>query len=98
LKGSDAVPNTADLPPGFSDLQELADLFAIGDDVERDAATSAASAASPSQRKQLVDSLRPRFAAINDYLNEHDDESAHLLGRLAEAACEVQIELARSRE
>jgi len=81
------------LPAEFADLQELADIFAIADDGERGVAESAASA---TQRKQLVSSLRPRFGAINDYLDEHDDESAHLLGRLAEAACEVQIELERS--
>jgi hypothetical protein len=87
------MPDSTVLPAEFADLQELADIFAIADDEERGVAESAAS---PAKRKQLVSSLRPRFGAINDYLDEHDDESAHLLGRLAEAACEVQIELKRS--
>jgi hypothetical protein len=80
------------LPADFADLQDLADRFAISDDVEREAATDAAT---PAEKAELVARLGPRFEAINAYLDQHDDESAHLLGRLAEAACEVQIELNR---
>jgi hypothetical protein len=29
------------------------------------------------------------LAAVNGYLDNHDDDSAHLLGRLAEAAIEI---------
>jgi hypothetical protein len=76
------------LPVEFSDLQDLADLFAISDDVKRSQNTEAA--ALPEQRR-LVDTVWPRLEAINKYLDAHDDDSAHLLGRLAEAACEVAI-------
>jgi len=81
------------LPTEFSDLQDLADRFAISDDLDRQSATDAAAVA---EKQGLVARLKPRFEAINAYLDEHDDESAHLLGRLAEAACEVQLELNRS--
>jgi len=80
------------LPTEFSDLQDLADRFAISDDLDRQSVTDASAVA---EKQGLVARLQPRFEAINAYLDEHDDESAHLLGRLAEAACEVQIELSR---
>jgi hypothetical protein len=83
---SDAVK----LPIEFSDLQPFADCFAISDDVDRDAATTGAS---NEDRKFFIDSIWPRFDAINAYLDDHNDEPAHLLGRLAEAACEVSIEI-----
>jgi hypothetical protein len=78
------------LPAEFSDLQQLADRFAVSDDVDRDATTTSAS---DEERRLLVDTISPRFDAINAYLDHHDDEPAHLLGRLAEAACEVSIEI-----
>ena len=78
------------LPIEFADLQELANQFAIGDDVERSQRTDAAA---PDELRKLVDSVWPRLPAINEYLDVHDDESAHLLGRLAEAACEVAIQI-----
>jgi hypothetical protein len=78
------------LPAEFSDLQDLADLFAISDDLKRGENTDAASV---TERRRLVDTVWPRFDAINEYLDGHDDDSAHLLGRLAEAACEVAIEI-----
>jgi hypothetical protein len=80
------------LPPEFAELQDLADRFAISDDLDRESATDAATLA---EKQQLVARLNPRFEAINTYLDEHDDESAHLLGRLAEAGCEVQIEISQ---
>jgi hypothetical protein len=78
------------LPLEFSDLQDLANRFAISDDLDRQ---SAIDESTQDEKSDLVARLQPRFVAINAYLDEHDDESAHLLGRLAEAACEVQIEL-----
>jgi hypothetical protein len=78
------------LPVEFSDLQGLADLFAISDDSKRGEGTNAASMV---ERRRLVDTIWPRLGAINRYLDGHDDDSAHLLGRLAEAACEVAIEI-----
>lgn len=81
------------LPPEFEDLQLFADRFAISDDVDR---TRASDAASLEEKRAFVAALTPRFESINNYLDHHDDEQAHFLGRLAEAACEVQIELART--
>ena len=80
------------LPAEFSDLQLFADRFAISDDVDRDAATTSAS---DQDRQLFLDAISPRFEEINTYLDHHDDEPAHLLGRLAEAACEVSLEISR---
>jgi hypothetical protein len=80
----------AKLPAEFSDLQDLADLFAVSDDLRR---AIQAGAASMADQRRLVDTIWPRLGAINRYLGDHDDASAHLLGRLAEAACEVAIEI-----
>jgi hypothetical protein len=84
------MPDREELPPEFSDLQDLADLFAIRDDLRR---ARQADAASMADQRRLVDTIWPRLGAINRYLGGHDDASAHLLGRLAEAACEVAIEI-----
>jgi hypothetical protein len=88
------MPESTKLPAEFSDLQGLVDLFAISDDVRRGESTEAASLP---ERRRLVDTVWPRLEAINKYLDGHDDDSAHLLGRLAEAACEVAIEIGRPR-
>jgi hypothetical protein len=84
------MPEKTKLPVEFSDLQDLADLFAVSDDLKRGEGTDAASIA---ERRRLVDAVWPRLDGINRYLDIHDDDSAHLLGRLAEAACEVAIEV-----
>jgi hypothetical protein len=84
------MPENVKLPPEFSDLQDLADLFAVGDDLKRG---NQANGASMAERRKLVDVVWPRLGSINLYLDIHDDEQAHLLGRLAEAACEVAIEI-----
>jgi hypothetical protein len=78
------------LPDEFSDLQDLADSFAISDDVKR---VEHIESASPAELRRLVDSVWPRMGAINAYLDEHDDEPACLLGCLAEATCEVQMDI-----
>ena len=78
------------LPAEFLDLQDLADLFAISDDLARSRITAIAMSA---DLRRLVDKVWPRLHAINRYLDQHDDASAHLLGRLAESACEVAIEI-----
>ncbi len=82
------------LPDEFQFLQGLADKFAISDDVERGAKMEAATL---EEKQDLVDAVSPHFDAINAYLDDHDDSSAHLLGRLAEATAEARIELARKR-
>jgi NAD-dependent oxidoreductase involved in siderophore biosynthesis len=74
----------------FRELQHLADQFAESDDVQRDGLSTAAS---PDQRRELVDTVWPQLPAIDAYLDHNNDDSAHLLGRLAEAACEVAIEI-----
>jgi hypothetical protein len=84
------MPESTRLPAEFSDLQDLADLFAISDDLKRGESAGATSAI---ERRRLVDTVWPRLDAINKYLDGHDDDSAHLLGRLTEAACEVAIEI-----
>ena len=81
------------LPAEFSDLQDLADLFAISDDLERSRLTATSTFA---DLRRLVDNVWPRLNATNIYLDQHDDASAHLLGRLAESACEVAIEIGQS--
>ncbi len=78
------------LPDEFADLQDLANIFAISDDVERDRVEASVS---QQQKQDLVSRVWPRMDAINTWLDAHDDEKAHLLGRLAEAACEVQLEI-----
>jgi hypothetical protein len=79
-----------ELPAEFSDLQDLADLFAISDDLRRAKQLGGASMA---DQRRLVDAIWLGLGAINKYLNGHEDASSHLLGRLAEAACEVAIEI-----
>jgi hypothetical protein len=78
------------LPNEFSDLQSLADRFAVSDDLKRQQVTDTASA---EDLRQLVDTMWPRFGAINAYLDQHDDEPACVLGCLAEAASEVANEI-----
>jgi hypothetical protein len=78
------------LPVEFSNLQELADSFAISDDLMR---SQRIEKASTEELRQLVDAVWPRLASINDYLDGHNDESACLLGSLAEIACEAQLSI-----
>ena len=63
---------------------------AIRDDLSR---AGQVGATTMMDQRRLVDTIWPRLGAINRYLDGHDDDSAHLLGRLAEAACEVAIEI-----
>jgi len=81
------------LPNQFSDLQDLADIFAIADDIDRDRVESESSA---QQKRDLVSRVWPKLNLINQWLDSHDDEEAHSLGRLAEAACEVALEIGHS--
>jgi hypothetical protein len=37
--------------------------------------------------------VQPHFAAINEYVDEHDDEEAHPLASLAEGAMEAAFEI-----
>jgi hypothetical protein len=80
------------LPHEFGDLQDLADLFAIADDVERERIESNID---DERKRDLVARVWPQMGSINQWLDAHDDDEAHLLGRLAEAACEVKIEMDR---
>jgi hypothetical protein len=80
------------LPVEFSDLQDLADSFAISDDLLRGQRIESATLA---DQRRLVDTVWPRMASINAYLDDHSDEPACLLGRLAETTCEVELEIGR---
>ncbi|MEA2218280.1 MAG: hypothetical protein QOJ35_906 [Solirubrobacteraceae bacterium] len=79
------------LPPEFHDLVALIEARAVSDDVDRDARMRAATT---EELRRLVEAVRPRFAAINAYLDDHDhlEEATHL-GTLAEAAVEAGFEL-----
>lgn len=83
------------LPAGFEDLQELADVFAVPDDEEREHVEEEASS---TLKRRLVDTVGVRLEEINAYLDQNDDEPAWHLGRLAEAACEVALEIGWERE
>lgn len=78
------------LPDAFVDVQELADVFAVADDMER---SRAEEQARPELKRRLVDTVGPRLSAINEHLDQHDDEAAWHLGRLAEATCEIALEV-----
>jgi hypothetical protein len=78
------------LPEQFSDLQEFVPEFGISDDVLRDESERKAR---PELLRRFVDTMSPRLEEINSYLDHHNDEPACLLGTLAEAACEVAIEI-----
>jgi hypothetical protein len=80
------------LPNEFRDLQDLADLFAIADDAARDRVEGEIA---DELKHELVARVWPKLGSINQWLDKHDDEEAHPLGRLAEAACEVKLELGR---
>ncbi len=84
------MANEKELPDEFSDLQEFVIEFAISDDLQR---STSEDKIAQTRKRELVDKVSPHLDAINGYLDEHDDEQAHLLGRLAEAACEVALEV-----
>jgi len=77
------------LPPEFVDLAKYTNL-AIGDDIQRSAATNAMS---EQERRSFIDTIWPRMDAINAYLDKHQDEAACNLGDLAQAAAELAIEM-----
>lgn len=60
----------AQLPTEFHDLIPLIEQWAVGDDADREDLIESASTA---ELQRLTDALRPRFQAINAYLDEHDD-------------------------
>jgi len=52
------------LPNQFSDLQDLADIFAIADDIDRDRVESESSA---QQKRDLVSRVWPKLNLINQW-------------------------------
>jgi hypothetical protein len=80
------------LPSEFDELKPLIRRWAMGADTEREAAQEAAST---EELEGLWRVVQPRFEAINGYLDENDDEEAHLLGNLAEGAMEAAYEIER---
>jgi hypothetical protein len=83
------------LPESFADLQEFADVFAVSDDAAREHVESGASL---ELKRRLVDTVGPRLQQINAYLDQHDDEAAWQLGSLAEATCEVALDIGWKRD
>jgi hypothetical protein len=77
------------LPPEFDDLARFTPL-AIGDDVERSAATDIMS---EQDKRAFIATMWPRTGAINMYLDEHQDEATCNLGDIAQAAAELAMEL-----
>jgi hypothetical protein len=84
------VTTPTQLPSKFENLQHFADRFAISDDEQRSDATDSATTA---EKRALVEAVAPRLEEIDTWLDTHDDEQDHLLGRLAEATCEVALEV-----
>jgi hypothetical protein len=88
-----------DLPSEFKDLAGLVQRWAVSDDSERAALLDEASDAALSE---LVKTVEPRFAAINQYLDSFDDqpmlEAATALGTLAECTVEAEQELSSRRK
>jgi hypothetical protein len=80
------------LPGQFDELKPLIRKWAGSDDVERE---NAVSGASTEDLQSFWAAVQPRFAAINEYLDGHDDDEAHLLGNLAEGAMEAAFEIER---
>jgi hypothetical protein len=88
-----------DLPLEFKDLAGLVQRWAVSDDSERAALLDEASDV---ELSELVKTVGPRFAAINQYLDSFNDrpmpEAATALGTLAECAVEAQQELSSRRK
>jgi hypothetical protein len=80
------------LPEEFDELKPLLRIWAGSDDVDRE---NVVSGASTEELQFLWSAVQPRFAAIDEYLDGHDDEEAHLLGNLAEGATEAAFEIER---
>jgi hypothetical protein len=80
---------TVPLPPEFADLARFAPI-AIGDDLQRSAATDAMS---EQDKRAFIDDVWPKMQAINAHLDEHQDEAACNLGDIAQAAAELAVEL-----
>ena len=80
------------LPERFEVLVPLIRRWAVSDDAQR----SAMQDGTPTEElRALWQAVAPHLEAIDAYLDEHDDEGAHLLGRLAEAAVEASLDLER---
>jgi len=45
-----------------------------------------------------LNSVHPSFPAINEYLDEHDSDEAHVLANVAEGAMEASFEIKRRAE
>jgi hypothetical protein len=81
------------LPGEFDELKPFIRKWAGSDDVERE---NVVSRASTEDLEFLWSAVQPRFTAINEYLDRHDDDDeADLLGNLAEGAMEAAFEIER---
>jgi hypothetical protein len=87
---SDRLVDGQRLPTDIQQLVPLIELWAVGDDVERQGLLEAAS---PEELEQLVRTVGPLLGRINEYLDsfawDEVPEEAALVGRLAEAVAEL---------
>jgi len=81
-----------ELPNKFVDLGKWVQ-FAESDDEERSELLAQVATA---ELTLFVDAVSPRLREIDSYLNDHDDDEAHLLDAMAQAALEAEI-LLKSR-
>jgi hypothetical protein len=80
--------NLRALPRQFHALIPLIEKWGLSDDVER---AEVQRTASTKERRTFLKVVTPYLRKIDDYLDDHDTEAAHALGRLAEAAAEVSL-------
>jgi hypothetical protein len=78
------------LPASLAPLIPLIQKWAEGDDGWRE---DKLRNASMPQIHKLTEAVEPHLVAIDNYLDLHDNEAAHALGRLAECAIEAKIRL-----
>lgn len=81
------------LPASLGSLIPLIQKWAEGDDGWREDKLQRSSI---SEIQKLISSVDPFLNEIDNYLDSHDDEAAHALGRLAECAAEAKFLLSGS--
>lgn len=78
------------IPAAFQDLKDVAQVWAISDDITR---SEKVGSASTEALRTLFRCVMPRLGEINEYLSVHYDEESAALGALAEAASEAKLRL-----
>jgi hypothetical protein len=82
------------IPAAFKDLRDIAQAWAISDDITR---SEMVENSSTEDLRRLVGCVMPRISEINEYLSVHFDEESAALGALAEAASEAKLRLDQTR-